>query len=109
LYIEKPGVPAANPVGYWQQKSLVDVKMLLSCALFYTAYRNVIRGDAVNDHPYFKGRFLRLINKALEDPVQATSDNNLAAVISMCMYEVRVFHHQLVQTLTTTRIFEAPS
>jgi hypothetical protein len=89
LYFETPGVPAVNPVDYWLQKSLIDVKILLSCALFYSAYHEVIQGEAVHDHHYFKSRFLRLINKALEDPVQAISDNNLAAIISMCMYEVR--------------------
>jgi hypothetical protein len=89
LYFETPGVPAVNPTGYWLQKSPIDVKILLSCALFYSAYHEVIQGEAVHDHHYFKGRFLRLINKALEDPVQAISDNNLATIISMCMYEVR--------------------
>ena len=89
LYFERPGLPAVNPVGYWLQKSLIDVKILLSCALFHSAYHEVIQGEAVHDHHYIKGRFLRLINKALEDPVQALSDSNLACIISMCMYEVR--------------------
>lgn len=106
LYFERPGLPAVNPVGYWQRKSLIDVKILLSCALFYSAYQEVVQGEAVHDHHYFKGRFLRLINESLEDPVQATSDSNLAAIISMCMYEVRApYRRDLYQLLTDCRMF----
>jgi len=76
-----------NPVSYWQDRSLIDVKILLSCALFYSAYRDVVQDVAINDHHYFKDKFLRLINSALEDPVTAISDSNIAAVMSMCMYE----------------------
>lgn len=43
---------------------------------------------AGNDHVYFKHRILNLINTALKNPETAVCDDNIAAVISMCMYEV---------------------
>jgi len=105
LHIERPELPAVNPVGSWQQESLVDVRILVSCALFYSAYHDATQGKAVNDHHYFKSRFLRVINKALQDPVEAVSDNNLAAIISMCMYEVCSLSRTLYQVLTDCRMF----
>lgn len=88
LYIELPGLPATNPVAYWQRQALVNSKILLSTALFYCAYRDTVRGMTGDDHHFFHDRILHLINLALGDPETAVSDDNLAAVISMCMYEV---------------------
>lgn len=88
LYIERPGLPAINPVVYWQRRALVNSKILLSTALFYCAYRDTVRGIASDDHHYYKDRILHLINLALGNPATAVSDDNIAAVISMCMYEV---------------------
>jgi hypothetical protein len=40
------------------------------------------------DHHYYKDRMLSLIHASFEDPETAVDDDNIAAVISMCMYEV---------------------
>ncbi|KAF2874015.1 hypothetical protein BDV95DRAFT_565239 [Massariosphaeria phaeospora] len=80
---------AINPVSCWAQTSLLSAKILLSTAHFYCVYRDVVRGVQGQDHHYFKDRTLRLINMSFEDPETAVSDDNIAAVISMSMYEVR--------------------
>jgi len=41
-----------------------------------------------HDHRYYKDLSLCLINRAFDDKNTAVSDDTLAAVISMCMYEV---------------------
>ncbi|KAF2683627.1 hypothetical protein K458DRAFT_367899 [Lentithecium fluviatile CBS 122367] len=89
LYIERPGLPAANPLHYWQDQALVNPKVLLSTSLFYCAYRDAMRGLVSHDrdHEYFKDRSLYLINRALRNSETIVSDDTIAAVISMCMYE----------------------
>jgi hypothetical protein len=41
-----------------------------------------------HEHEYSKDRSLYLINRAFDDMNPAALDDNVAAVISMCMYEV---------------------
>jgi hypothetical protein len=79
-----------NPVNYWQEQALADHRVLLGASLFYYAYRDSVRGVVSNDYDqeYFKGRNLYLINQAFEDKSTAVSDENIAAVITICTYEV---------------------
>jgi hypothetical protein len=83
-------LPTVNPLHYWQDQAFINSKVLLSTALFYCAYRDAMRGSVGydQDHEYFKDQSLYLINRALENTDTAVTDDNIAAVISMCMYEV---------------------
>ncbi|KAF2714892.1 hypothetical protein K504DRAFT_367679 [Pleomassaria siparia CBS 279.74] len=72
---------------YWQRRLPLDFKLFLSSALFYGVQGDVIQGHPVNEHCYIKGKFLRLINKALEDPRTAISDSTLMSIVSMCICE----------------------
>lgn len=102
LYTERPCQRVENPVNFWVRTSFINSKVLLACALFYCAYRDTMRGTAGTDHHFFKDRLLHLINLALEDPDTAVCDTNIAAVIGMCMYEVRTNLTALAPTTVKT-------
>jgi hypothetical protein len=63
---------------------------MLGCAsaLVHCAYRDKASGGTGNDHDYFKARSLQMINKAFDNPDSAVSDENIVAVIYICVYEV---------------------
>ncbi|KAH7128251.1 hypothetical protein B0J11DRAFT_265622 [Dendryphion nanum] len=72
---------------YWSSQPLVSLKILYSSALVYCIYRDVNREQPVDDHPYYKGQVIRMIHEAFKDPATAIDDDNLSAVLCVCMYE----------------------
>ncbi|KAF2726758.1 hypothetical protein EJ04DRAFT_570977 [Polyplosphaeria fusca] len=85
--VERPGYPPVNPCMFWQQMALSNPRVLLTCALFYCAYRDVVRGETGDDHHYFKAKALQLINDAMQDPRTAVADDNISSVLGLTMYE----------------------
>ncbi|KAF2641834.1 hypothetical protein P280DRAFT_516856 [Massarina eburnea CBS 473.64] len=90
LFIEQPGYTSNEPINYWPQVAATGndhIILVSAAALLYCAYRDTAKSIPSNDDDYFKDCILGLINKALENPETAVSDDTIAAVLSVCMYE----------------------
>ncbi|KAF1952125.1 hypothetical protein CC80DRAFT_508183 [Byssothecium circinans] len=77
-------------INYWSKQAATSSDhtiLVTAAALSYCAYRDTAKDASGVGHGFFKDRTLSMINRALEKPETATSDDNIAAVTSVCMYE----------------------
>ncbi|KAF2651710.1 hypothetical protein K491DRAFT_84284 [Lophiostoma macrostomum CBS 122681] len=77
----------SNPHDYWLQATGSRQKILFCASLYYRAIKDILQGKKGDGHDHSQTRTLHSINRALADPSMRPSEDAIAAVISLCIYE----------------------
>ncbi|PVI04800.1 hypothetical protein DM02DRAFT_651241 [Periconia macrospinosa] len=117
FFTAHPEVALEDPYKFWESThAIANSKALIGSVLLYRAYRAATKGpgDCEYDHDYFTSHILYIINRCVEQTDSDLSEEDIAIVISVCMYEnVRgnpsiVTHLRGLQQLVQTRNMYTP-
>lgn len=89
FYMTHPELATEDPSTFWESRHAApNSKVLIGCVMLFCIYRATIGSTMDEGNDYFTSHILSLINRCLARSESGLSEDEMAIVFSVCMYEV---------------------